>query len=77
MTRQEEIMQKSAYAKKTGFDEWMKNPMTRALLSTIPALENKETLQALLQACFDSGYGSGVASVILDIIENTFKKKDM
>lgn len=64
-TRQDEILQKADRDKKLGFSEWMKNPMTKALISTLAPSEH---LEALLQACFEQGYNSGVASIMTDII---------
>lgn len=75
MTRQEEINQKSALAKKVGFKQFMDNPTTRAMLSMVPPMENRDILDALFQSCFEQGYNAGVASVLIDVIESIIKKE--
>lgn len=71
MTREQEIIDKSTKDKKNGFDDWMRNPMTKALISTIPPSEH---LEVLLKACFEQGYGVGVASIMMDIVHQVMKR---
>ena len=54
-----------ATAKKEGFERWMAEPLTRAMLSTIPAGDNPDMLKALLQAAFDTGVGTGSVATAL------------
>lgn len=43
----------------TAFDLWMKRPMTRMAISMVPASENKEVLETLLQEAFAVGFDAG------------------
>jgi len=60
---QQKIEEKREVAKKEGFRRWMTEPMTRAMISTIPKCDN---LEIILQAAYESGFGGGaVATTIL------------
>lgn len=60
-----------ANAKTEGFARWMAEPMTRAMLSTIPQGEHPDMLRALLQAAYESGVGMGSITTVLALLEQT------
>lgn len=66
----QQFEQKQLDAKNQGFRKWMQEPMTRALMSTVPACEN---LEVLLQAAFESGFGSGSGATAVSFLEHMLK----
>lgn len=72
---QAEIMLKAEIDKKAGFQAFISNPMISAMLSMVPPMENKDHLQVILKACFEAGYNSGVASVLVDILTHMTKRE--
>lgn len=53
-------------ARAEGFARWMKDPMARAMISTIPPCEN---LEVLLQGCFESGFANGSVSATIGLMD--------
>lgn len=65
---------KHAMEKKLGFDHWFENPMTKALISTLPPMENFDMFKALLEACFSSAFDMGKGVAMMDLITAVLKK---
>lgn len=70
----EQIEEKSRLHKRNGFAKWLEQPMTRALVSMIPASEGKDVVQTVLQAAWESGYDTGVGVGMLMVIESIMKE---
>jgi len=58
--------------RKAAFQSWMSNPMTKALMSTVPPCDHLETL---LRAAFESGFGNGQACVAAELMMAMMTKK--
>jgi hypothetical protein len=72
-TKSEELKRRDDAAKRRGFELWMENPMTKALISTLPPIENFDMFRALLQACYQTGYDMGVGTAMSQIVEAMLK----
>lgn len=66
MITKEQIEAKDATAKKSGFDQFMRQPLTSAVLSIMPPSEH---IEVLLRAAFDHGYMVGSAQGIVHALE--------
>lgn len=64
-------------SKKPGFDNFMKLPTIRLLISTVPAGDKPETLETLLQEAFDSGYNRGCVDTSLMLLKAMFDPKNL
>lgn len=62
--------------KASGFRDFMSNPLTSVVISTIPAGDNRDSLVQLLRAAFNTGFTSGQASIMLDLMKELLVKKD-
>jgi len=67
-TKEKDIEARATASKRKGFDEFMKQPTIRLLISMIPAGEAKETLDTLLQQSFDTGWNHGSANIAVEMI---------
>lgn len=67
----EQFEAKNDAAKKEAFRRFMQEPLTRALLSTIPPCEH---LEALLEAAFHNGWGSGSVTATIGLLEAVTSK---
>lgn len=56
--------------KREGFDSFMKQPMTRAMISMLPPNEN---LEVMLRAAFEHGYGSGCVHTTITLMSMIVK----
>lgn len=72
----EQIKDRNKIEKKFGFEHWYENPMTKALISTLPPMENFDMFKALLTACFECGFDMGKGVAMMDVITTVMKKKD-
>jgi hypothetical protein len=63
---------KTKASKKRGFEDFMSNPLTCMVVSTIPAGENKDGLEQLLKAAYESGYSAGMAETIIELATAIF-----
>jgi hypothetical protein len=71
MTTKEQHEARSLEEQKSAFKRWMSEPMTRALISQIPACEN---LELLLQATFEKGFSAGSGATAVSFIEAVLMK---
>lgn len=62
--------------KASGFQDFMSHPLTSIVISTIPAGDNRDSLVQLLRAAFNTGFTSGQASIMLDLMKELIGKKD-
>ena len=67
-----DVLDRSNRDKKIGFDEFMKQPLLRAMLSTLAPSEN---LEVIIKAAFEAGYNAGLASIMIELLSMP-KKKD-
>lgn len=58
-----------------GFSEWLTQPTSRLLISTIPAGEHQETLMTILRSAFDAGKNIGSAGIALLLLEGMLDKR--
>lgn len=65
------MQEKSAEAKKAGFEQWLNQPESRALISMIPANENPDLIRLILQGAFESGFASGQVTTVVELIKST------
>ena len=71
-----EMKQRSEKYKKEGFDMWMSMPVTRMLISQIPAgTANPELLGVILFSAYESGFGTGGASFGVEMFKAMTEKK--
>lgn len=70
----EELKERYKMEKKIGFEHWFENPMTKALISTLPPMENFDMFKALLTACFECGFDMGKGAAMMDLISAVMKK---
>jgi hypothetical protein len=66
----EQFEAKQNSARKEGFRRFMQEPLTRALLSTIPPCDH---LEAVLEAAYQHGWGSGSVSATIHLFEAVLK----
>lgn len=62
--------------RKIGFDKWLGEPSTRALLSMIPETENKDLVKLILQSAYDSGFGAGSVNATIDLMSLIMKPRE-
>lgn len=74
LTKELEI--KHEAAKKTGFEKWLGEPSTRALISMIPEIENKDLVRLILQSAYDSGFGLGSVQATVDLMTLLTKPRE-
>ena len=67
MMTKEQFEIKAARDKKAAFDRWMKEPMTRMVISQLPP---NEQLEVILKAAFESGFNAGSGSTAGSFIES-------
>jgi hypothetical protein len=72
MMTKEEMMKRTKEAQRSGFNRWMNEPMTRAMISMMPPSEH---LEMLLKAAFECGFGSGSIDTVINIMENMMEKR--
>lgn len=60
--------------RKRGFEDFINNPLTRMMMSQIPPGEHPEALRMLLQAAYESGFGSGGVVAVLGLLMEVSKK---
>jgi hypothetical protein len=71
-----EMKQRSEKYMKEGFDTWMSMPVTRALISQIPAgTANPELLEVILFSAYEFGFGTGGASLAMEAFKAMAEKK--
>lgn len=70
MTTKQQFDQQQDDHRKESFRKWMQEPMTRALLSTIPPCEN---LEVLLLAAHQHGFNAGAGATALSFLEAMLK----
>jgi hypothetical protein len=58
-------------AKKDGFNRFMGQPMTRAMLAILPPSEH---LEVILQACYDQGFDTGCVNNTIEMLKYLTKK---
>lgn len=75
MTTKEDFIVKGERMSKETFQTWLRQPMTRALISVIPPMENQDMLVALLEAAFTTGFSAGEGHVMIEMISHTMKDK--
>lgn len=56
-----------------GFAEYMAKDSTKVLIGLIPEGENREGLKALLRGSYDAGYGSGIAAIMIGMLDSMIK----
>jgi len=71
----DESMIRSKAKCRAGFDRWLSEPLIRLTISMIPANEQKETLQLLLQSAFEAGFNSGAGDIVSQIAERVFQRR--
>lgn len=64
----------AATSKKKGFDKWLDEPMTRALVSMIPETENKDIVRAVLQAAYNCGFDTGAGVTAVNFFETMLRE---
>lgn len=58
------------------FDTFMRAPTTRLIISTLPPMENPDTLNVLMRASFDAGHGAGSSSIAMTLIEGMISRQE-
>lgn len=56
-------------ATKSQFEEFMKKPTVRLLISMIPNLERQEIIEALLRESFSAGWECGVGHLSVSVLK--------
>lgn len=59
-----------------GFNAFMENPMTKLVLSLIPAAENPDAVKTLLRQAFESGINTGECVILESFLKHVIKKDD-
>lgn len=72
---QKDIVQQANADREQAFQEWMKTPAVKLLVSMVPATEPPETLTSLLQAAFDGGSSFGLGFALQTIVKGIIEKK--
>lgn len=67
---------RTAEAKEKGFKNFLASPLVRIGLASIPAGEHQDNLRMLLQAAFESGFGSGQGDIVIDIFETMREREN-
>ncbi len=66
MITKEQREAKDNAVKKYGFDNFMREPLTGAMLSILPPSEH---IEVLLRAAYESGYTNGSAQGMMQVFE--------
>jgi hypothetical protein len=63
-------------SKRTGYDSWLKQPLVRASIATIPTGASQDILESLLKSAYEHGHSQGQAVVLMDMVKAIFKDGD-
>lgn len=72
MISEQEFTTKQDQSRKDGFNRWMSDPITKALISLIPPCDH---LEVLLQASYEAGFNSGGATTAMQFISAVMKPR--
>lgn len=70
---QEQRKAREAESRERGFNDWMRKPEIKLMLSMVPPAENPEAVATLLRSAFDAGHSGGAGNMVGDLIEIMLK----
>ena len=72
-----ETMSKEAVDQRhqNGFNAFMATESTKVLIFQIPEGESREGLMALLKGAYDAGHGTGMATVMIGLLDSVLNDR--
>jgi hypothetical protein len=66
---------RSAQSAAEGFEQWLQDPRTSALLSVLPDTGHRDFLNVLLRSAFQAGHAAGESNMVHQMLEKFMAKR--